>query len=192
MAQRQAKHDPQSQSRFDRQFAIAQLAALLAGWQSFPGCDCFIRKPDRQAAAIAKAGLLLPPVRDPELLPRNEVTEGGATFERHERDSRRRERKHAVPSDRLTNQPIRPSCTKVWARRSRCRNCLMVSFLFDGMSAALLVFGRRRHARVADPDVLRGRSGRIVTGTVAGFIPEWWPASCRNTRPAWIGIRTSL
>ena len=117
LAQCQAKHDPQSQSRFDRQFGIAQLAALLPGWQSFPSCDCFIRKPDRQAAAIAKAGLILSPVRDPELLPRNVVTDGGAKFERHERDSRRRERKHAVPSDGLTNQPIRPSCTKVAGQR---------------------------------------------------------------------------
>lgn len=33
---------------------------------------------------------------------------------------------------------LAPPC----ARRSRCRNCLMVSFLFDGMPAALLVFGR--------------------------------------------------
>jgi hypothetical protein len=84
LAQCQAKHDPQSQSRFDRQFGRARLATLLAGWQSFPGCDRFIRKPDRQAAAIAKADLILPSVRDPEFLPRNVVTDGGAKFERHE------------------------------------------------------------------------------------------------------------
>jgi hypothetical protein len=131
LAQRQTEHNAHSQSRLDRQFTIARLAALLAGWQSFPGCDRFIRKPDRQAAAIAKAGLILPPVRDPELLPRNVVTDGGAKFERHERDSRRRERKHAVPSDRLTNQPIRPSCTKVarvhrTPRRSRGRKAASV------------------------------------------------------------------
>jgi hypothetical protein len=26
--------------------------------------------------------------------------------------------------------------------------------------------------------------GRLLIGTVAGFIPEWRPASNRNTRPA--------
>jgi hypothetical protein len=41
------------------------------------------------------------------------LTDGGAKFERQERDSRNRERKPAVPSDGLTNQPILPSCTKV-------------------------------------------------------------------------------
>jgi hypothetical protein len=40
LAQCQAKHDPQSQSRLDRQFTRARLTTLLAGWQSFPGCDC--------------------------------------------------------------------------------------------------------------------------------------------------------
>jgi choline dehydrogenase len=57
------------------------------------------------------------------------VTDGGAKFERHERDSRRRERKHAVPSDGLTNQPIRPSCTKVspnWASPRSARGKLPV------------------------------------------------------------------
>jgi hypothetical protein len=49
----------------------------------------------------------------PELLPGNMVTDGGATFGRHERDAGSRERKPAVPSDGLTNQPILPSCTKV-------------------------------------------------------------------------------
>jgi transposase InsO family protein len=42
----------------------------------------------------------------PELLPGNMVTDGGATFGRHERDAGSRERKPAVPSDGLTNQPI--------------------------------------------------------------------------------------
>ena len=29
-----------------------------------------------------------------------------------------------------------------------------------------------------------------MIGMVAGFIPEWWPASNRKTWPDWIGIRT--
>ena len=64
-------------------------------------------------AAIAKAGLILPPVRDPVSLPQNVVTDGGAQFERHERDAGSRERKPAAPCDSLTHQPVLPSCTKL-------------------------------------------------------------------------------
>jgi len=34
--------------------------------------------------------------------------------------------------------------------------------------------------------------GRLQIGTVAAFIPEPWPASSRNTRPACVGICTRL
>ena len=66
----------------------------------------------------------------------------------------------------------------------------MVSLLFAG--TALSSFDtKKRDVRVADPGGPQAlKSGRVLIGTVAGFIPERWPASNRNTPPAWIGIRT--
>lgn len=64
----------------------------------------------------------------------------------------------------------------------------MVSLLFAGITHPS--FERSVMPKLLTQVVclLAPQTGRILIGILAGFIPEWWPASNRNTRPDNFGI----
>jgi len=64
----------------------------------------------------------------------------------------------------------------------------MVSLLFAGIT--LSSFDKEVMPELLTQGLQTPEGGRLLIGMLAGFIPEWWPTSNRNTRPVWIGIRT--
>lgn len=63
----------------------------------------------------------------------------------------------------------------------------MVSLLFAGIT--LSSFDKEVMPELLTQGLQTPEGGRLLIGMLAGFIPEWWPTSNRNTRPVWIGIR---
>ena len=63
----------------------------------------------------------------------------------------------------------------------------MVSLLFAGIT--LSSFDKEVMPELLTQGLQTPENGRLLIGMLAGFIPEWWPTSNRNTRPVWIGIR---
>src|SRR3954465_10293638 len=66
---RQAEHGPERQGRQDGKLRIPGLATPGGARLRLPRLDCFMGEPDRQAAALAEAGVISWPVRDLALLP---------------------------------------------------------------------------------------------------------------------------
>jgi hypothetical protein len=62
--QRQSKHGAQGQCRRDRQSGVVRLPAPRGPWSGAPSRDRRVRKPDRQAAALAQGSIMLRPIRD--------------------------------------------------------------------------------------------------------------------------------
>src|SRR5215207_5304842 len=85
LAQRQAEHGTERQSRRDRQAGIAGLTAPAGARLSLPGVDRFSREPYGQAAPGAQARIVGRPVGDPVPLFRNVVPPVPVGFERHGR-----------------------------------------------------------------------------------------------------------
>ncbi len=85
LAQCQAEHGTQRQSRLDRQAGVARLTAPTGAGLSFPGLDRFSRKPYGQAAPGTQARIVGRPVGDPVPLFRNVVPPVPVGFERHGR-----------------------------------------------------------------------------------------------------------
>src|SRR3954451_19046432 len=73
LAKRQAEDGAQGQRRQDRQGRVVGLSAPGRPWLGLPRLDGVIGEPDRQAPALAEAGVVLAPVRYPALLPGNTV-----------------------------------------------------------------------------------------------------------------------
>src|SRR3954468_2398923 len=73
---RQTEHSAERQSRQDGELGIPGLATPGGARLSPPGCDCLVGEPDRQAPALAQAGVIGRPVRDLAPLSRNVVAGG--------------------------------------------------------------------------------------------------------------------
>src|SRR4051794_25228125 len=71
LPERQAEDGSQGQRRQDRQGREVGLPAPGRTWLGLPRLDGFIGEPDRQAPALAQAGVVLTPVRYLALLPGN-------------------------------------------------------------------------------------------------------------------------
>src|SRR3954469_14608077 len=71
LPERQAEDGSQRQRRQDRQGRVVGLPAPGRTWLGLPRPDGFIGEPDCQAPALAKAGVVLTPVRYLALLPGN-------------------------------------------------------------------------------------------------------------------------
>ena len=63
LAQSQTEHSFERQRRRDRQIRVVRLATRRGAWLRLPGRDRRLREPDRQAAALAQASIILRPVR---------------------------------------------------------------------------------------------------------------------------------
>ena len=63
LPERQAEDGAQGQRRQDRQGRVGELPAPGRPWLGLPRLDGFIGEPDRQAPALAQAGVVLTPVR---------------------------------------------------------------------------------------------------------------------------------
>src|SRR5215218_3638489 len=68
LPERQAEDGSQGQRRQDRQGGVVGLSAPGRPWLGLPRLDGVIGEPDRQAPALAQAGVVLTPVRYPALL----------------------------------------------------------------------------------------------------------------------------
>src|SRR4051812_33771261 len=73
LPERQAEDGSQGQRRQDRQGRVGGLSAPGFPWLGLPRLDGFLGEPDRQAPALAEAGVVLTPVRYLALLPGNMV-----------------------------------------------------------------------------------------------------------------------
>src|SRR3954470_23143000 len=73
---RQTEHSAERQSREDGELGIPGLATPGGARLSPPGCDCIVGEPDRQAPALAQAGVIRRPVRHLAPLSRNVVAAG--------------------------------------------------------------------------------------------------------------------
>src|SRR5215211_3294275 len=111
LAQRQPKHGPERQGREDGELRIPGLAASGGARLGGPGRDCFVGEPDRQAAALPQAGVVLAPVRDRVLLAWNVVSAGLVQLERQ--GGRPRSDKGSPPTPPSSSAPTRPTSRSV-------------------------------------------------------------------------------
>ena len=88
LAQSQPENGTQGQSCLDREVGIVTLAAGRCSGLCLPTGDRLVREPDRQASAIAKRCLILPPIRHPIFLTVNVMTAFGMELKRHNRPPR--------------------------------------------------------------------------------------------------------
>ena len=84
LTQCQTEYRLQCQRRRDCQALVAELVASHCPWFGLPGRDRLLRKPNRQAAALAQAGIILAPVRDLVPLSGDVVTVVGMQLETHD------------------------------------------------------------------------------------------------------------
>ena len=82
-----AEHRPQGQRGCDRQGRIVRLAATGDPWRDLSRGDRLVRKPNRQAPALAQGRIVVRPVGHPAPLTRDMVPAGSVGFERHGRIS---------------------------------------------------------------------------------------------------------
>src|SRR3954464_14173152 len=118
---RQTEHSAERQSREDGELGIPGLATPGGAWLSLPGCDGLVAEPDRQAPALAQAGVIGRPVRDPVALSRNVVAAGLVQLEGQGGHPRSEEGRRPTPP-RPQHQP--PS-------RSVHHSLLRANYLWD-------------------------------------------------------------
>src|ERR1035437_2340623 len=87
LTQRQMKREPQHKGGLDRHIRIMGLAAWVQARRRLPFGDRLVRHPQRQAAAVPKAGVVRRPISDsefhlPEMLPAIRVV-----FVRHQKET---------------------------------------------------------------------------------------------------------
>src|SRR4051812_21692329 len=108
----EAEHGAQGQRRQDRQRRIPGLPTPGGARRRRPRFDRLSGEPDRQAPALAQAGVVLAPVRYLVLLPRDMVTAVLVQLEGHGGDSGGR-RGGALPRPPASPHPPPPPCTPV-------------------------------------------------------------------------------
>ena len=84
LTQRQSKQDPQSEDGFNGEIKIMALSNWRRARMRLPTGNRFGREPDRQAAAMAKRRIIVPPVCNPMTLARNVVPTLGLVLERND------------------------------------------------------------------------------------------------------------
>ena len=105
LAQSEAEHGPERQRGQDCHRRIPGLAARGRARLRPPTLDGLVREPDRQAAALAQAGVISAPVRDLVLLLGNAVTAVLVQLER--------QGGHPEITDR-DKPPTRPGQRRYW------------------------------------------------------------------------------